>query len=193
MMKKEGWIAGIFGILGAGLASINFISAWSFTEMLNQWDSIGVFDYILPFLIVFAIVFGILSKANIFGDNKGVNVILALALGLLSLVGNYVPRFFQAITPNLAIGLSVLLAAIIFLGLWAKEETYGKVVNWGLVILGALIFIFVIYSSFEGNVGGLGYLWDEYGPALITLLILIGIIALVIFWGKESGGAPAHQ
>jgi len=29
-------------------------------DVLNQWQDIGVFDYVLPFLLVFTIIFGIL-------------------------------------------------------------------------------------------------------------------------------------
>jgi len=182
MIKKGVLISVVSGIVS--LASLNFISAWSFTDMLNQWASIGVFESILPFLIVFSLVYGILSKAAIFGDAKGVNVILALALGLLSLVGGFVSRFFQEITPNLAIGLSVLLAAMILLGLWVKEEKVEKYVTPALVVISALIFIFVVYASFSGNTLGFGNIWAEYGPAFITLLILAGIIAAVVYFKK---------
>ena len=51
-----------------------------------------------------------------------------------------------------------------------------------------MAFIFIVASSFSGNrIMGLN-LWDEYGPALITLVIIAGIIALVIKWGKNKGG-----
>lgn len=175
------------------LFSLNFVSAaWRFSDVLNTWAEMDVFTYVLPFLLIFAVIYGILSKSNMFGaEAKGVNVIIALALGLLSLVGGYVPEFFQRIAPNLAIGISILLAAIVLLGLFMDGTQKPKIVN-GLIGLAVLIFIFVAYSSFSYNYLGFGNLWYEYGNALVTLLIIAGIIAAVIFWGKgtTSGTTP---
>ena len=39
------------------------------TDVLNQWADWGVFAYILPFLVIFAIIYGILSNAKILGEN----------------------------------------------------------------------------------------------------------------------------
>lgn len=182
---KKGLVLSIL----AGIFSIASVSAaWTFTGMLNQWDQMGIFSYALPFLLIFALVYGILSKSEIFGkENKGAVVIISLALGLLSLVNNYVSNFFKIIMPNLAIGLSVLLCGIILVGLLWKED---KMKNWlPFVIfgLGAIIFIYVVYGSFSGNTWGGSYVWDQYGSALVTVLILGGIIWAVIGIGKKAG------
>ena len=183
----------MLGILGSFVvfASLNFVSAaFSVGNILNDWAQADVFTYVLPFLLVFALVYGILIKSNVFGDNKGAIVIISLALGLLSLVGDYVPRFFQTIAPNLAIGLSVLLAAIIFLGLFMGGSDTGlnKTITWTLVIIGFIAFLFVIGNSFQDYTSVGGNLWDQYGPALLTLLILIGLISMIIFWGHKKTG-----
>jgi hypothetical protein len=183
MIKRS--VAGIL----AGLFSVSLISAWSVQEMLNTWADKGIFAYVLPFLLVFALIFGILTKSGILGDNKGVNAIIALAAGLLSLVGGYVPDFFQRIFPYTGIALSVLLAAIILLGLFYSEIGWIKYVIFGV---GAIAFLFVVYSSFSDTNTILGGdLWNDYGQALVTLLILGGIIAAVIATANSSGKKPA--
>jgi peptidoglycan/LPS O-acetylase OafA/YrhL len=181
-MKKEG----LLGILAGFFAISSVSAAWTFTEMLNQWQSMGVFDYALPFLLIFALVYAILTKSSMFGDeNRGAVVIIALAVGLLSLVGNYVPNFFHLIMPNLGIGLAVLLVGVIMIGLvWNNQS-----VPWlpkVLLALGGIIFIFIIYGSFSGRVWDANYMWGQYGSALITLLILVGIIAAVVGVNKSS-------
>lgn len=173
-----------------GLFAVSFVSAgWSFTGMLQQWQTMGIFDYALPFLLIFALVYAILTKSNMFGDeNRGAVVIISLAVGLLALVGGYVPNFFQAIMPNLGIGLSVLLVGVIMLGLLWGDSTMPWLPKV-LFALGALIFILIVYSSFSGNIGGFSSLWNQYGSALVTLLILVGIIALVVGWNKSGSSS----
>ena len=55
------------------------------TNILNTWADIGVFAYLLPFLMIFALVFGILTKSKLLGENKAVHATLALTVGLLAL------------------------------------------------------------------------------------------------------------
>ena len=179
------------GLIKSFVGSISLVSAIGFASaaldigrVLSDWNNMGVFSYILPFLLVFAMVYGILNKSNLFGaDAKGVNVILALALGLISLFSPF-PEFIQRMAPNLAIGLSVLLALMLLLGLFISDTNVGKYITYGFVAVGAIIFIYVTYASFQGNLGGYG-LWDQYGAALITLLILIGLIAAVVGFTKK--------
>jgi len=69
-MKKSGWFIG--GISGLALAgSLSFVSAqFNIANVLQQWADIGVFSYMLPFLLVFAVVYGILSSTKILGENQ---------------------------------------------------------------------------------------------------------------------------
>jgi hypothetical protein len=48
--------------MGLTVASL---AGFSLANMLNSWESMGVFSYALPFLLFFAIVFAILEKSQI--------------------------------------------------------------------------------------------------------------------------------
>ena len=82
--------------------------------VLQQLADMDIFFYVLPFLLIFALVFGILEKANILGsrggpgggkDNRNINAVIALAVGLLSIQFDQVPIFFSVIFPKLGIAL----------------------------------------------------------------------------------------
>ena len=45
------------------------------TEILNIWNDLGVFSYVIPFLLIFAIIYAILEKSKILGDEKAVSAI----------------------------------------------------------------------------------------------------------------------
>ena len=191
-MEKRKVLGVLSGLMILGLT--NFISAagkFTVQSVLNDWASAGIFKYVLPFLLVFALIFGILTKIAILGDNKAVHAIIAAALGLLSLVGDYFPNFLEKFAPNVAVAISVLLAAIILLGLFYDFEG-KKGLKWIIYVffgVGALAFILIVSDTFSGY-SGVGYnLWDDYGPALVTLLVLAGIIAAIISAGKKSGSS----
>ena len=154
-------------------------------DVLNSWADIGVFAYLLPFLMIFALVYGILSKSKILGDNKGVNATIALALGLLALQFDYVSGFYASIFPYAGMGLAVLLLAVIFMGLISPETAWASKVWFGV---GIVIFIVVLWSSMSDLfwLGGSALGFANAAPALLAIIIVLGIMALII-WGGGKG------
>ncbi len=155
-------------------------------SFLLQLEQLGFFQYILPFLLIFAVVYAILSRINVFETNKGAALVVALAVGLLSLQFNIVPAFFQIIFPNLGIGVSILLVGLILAGAflpWSGEGSWIKYVFFGL---GALIFFVVVLSSFASPYNFLGgSWWQNYGGLIVVLLVIIGAVIGVILSGRS--------
>jgi hypothetical protein len=157
------------------------------TDVLNMWDSYGVFSYVLPFLIIFAVVFGILQKSKIFGEEKqtkGINSVLGMAIGLAALQFDFVSTFFATIFPKFGVGLSVLLVLIIFLGLFLTDEdrkkSHGglKVVAW---IVGVAVVLWALSSwNFWGDEFGLNFWLRDYFWTIVIVAIIIGGIVAVI-------------
>jgi hypothetical protein len=161
---------------------------YTITDILNQWAQFGVFAYVFPFLLIFAIVFGILNKSNILGENKAVHATIALAVGFLALQNDYVTRFFESIFPYAGMGIAVLLVALILMGVMFGE-TEMKWLQYVFFGIGAIIFLIVILTSLNDiswwGMGGYG--WGQSWPAILSLIILLGIMAFIIFGSKKSG------
>jgi len=157
---------------------------YTITDVLNAWQAYGVFAYLLPFLLIFAIVFGILNKTRILGDNKGVQAVIALALGLLALQFDYVTNFYATIFPYAGVGLAVLLLALIFLGVVAGDFSSVKYIWFGV---GIIVFIAVVFTSLSESwyLGGMGYSFWEAWPTILAGLILVAVIGLIVWGGKQ--------
>ncbi|MEK6830967.1 MAG: hypothetical protein AABX77_02965, partial [Nanoarchaeota archaeon] len=160
---------------------------YSFGDVLNRWADLGVFAYVLPFLMIFALVYGILAKTKILGENKGVNATIALAFGLLALQFDYVSGFYASIFPYAGMGLAVLLVALILLGL-VTGEGKGMAVNWIWLGIGVVIFIFILFGALGDTywLGGVGYNLADAAPALLAILIILGLMGLIIWGGGKS-------
>lgn len=161
---------------------MNFFYGFSIGDLLNMWADMGVFAYLLPFLLIFALVYGILTQLEILGKNKGVNVTIALAMGLLALQFDYVSGFYASIFPYAGMGLAVLLVALIFLGLFAKPEDPKNRTIW--LAIGGVILGIVIFSS------TLDLLWID-GSAIgffnaLPMLVVIGGTIGVIYWISKT-------
>lgn len=153
--------------------------------ILNQWQTVGVFDIVLPFVLIFAIIFGILSATHIIGDNKGVHVVIAAAVALLSLRSGFVQGFFAEIFPRLGVGLAVVLAFMILVGLFISKDE-ARYWMWGLGTLGVLVGAIAMYNSFDTLGYFDSYAWQENMGWIILGVAVIGIIVAIVASSTES-------
>ncbi|MDP3992592.1 MAG: hypothetical protein U1B79_01195 [Candidatus Pacearchaeota archaeon] len=157
-------------------------------NLLAYWEQAGVFSYVLPFLLIFAVVFGILSRTKMFGEaNKGLNAVVSVVIGLLALQFEFVPFFFSDIFPRLGIGLSVILVLMILVGMFLPEKNTSAV-NYLLLGVAVIIFIVIITKSF----GDLGFGTSNIGYFIYSNLptITIIIIVMVAIGAIVGAGAP---
>lgn len=176
MLSSSGFFGGTYG--GA------------FGNVLATWEQLGVFSYVLPFLLIFAVVFGILMQVKLFQENRILNGIIALAVSLLSLQFDFVPLFFSEIFPRLGVGLAVILVVLILWGLFLDPEHKGQ--KYLLVIAALIVTIIVIYQTF--NYLGYGYNYSgflyAYFPQVIGIVIILALIGVIIGAGKPKTTIP---
>lgn len=181
------------------LASYGSFGGGALGDLFSQWEAAGIFTYALPFLLIFALVFGLLMKMNIFATkdnpNKGINVMIALAVAFMSLQFDMVSMFFSEIFPRFGVALSIILVILILGGLFMPTN---KENNWFMVALAIVVFIIigtVIYNSlgvFGWGIGGpgLSYFWNRYGALIIFAVIIIAIIAMTV--AKKDPNRPRY-
>ena len=166
---------------------LQWFPGYSFSDLLNQLENLGFFAYVFPFLLIFAVIYAVLTQIKIFEDNKGAAVIVALMAGLLSLQLDFVPAFFHAIFPRLGIGISVLLVALILAGAFIVGGKSENAFKWIFFGIGAFIFIIITLSSVSSfQFLGVDW-WQRFGGLIVFLFIIAGVIVAVSVAGKKAG------
>ncbi|MFB6076843.1 MAG: hypothetical protein ABEK12_01790 [Candidatus Nanohaloarchaea archaeon] len=173
-------------------------------QVIANFRDIGVFQYVLPFLIVFAAVYGILGRLELFDENEQVNGIIAVVAGLFVAnfaatttfsLGLYLSNFFGAFAVVLVFLLGVLLAVG---AAGEDEETMESIQKW-FMYLAALAVVAVFVS--RGGLTFLGVKAPSVKPFLSgtmfwTVLVVLGAIGL-IWWvtggGEEAGGGEEGE
>lgn len=150
-------------------------------DILTMWQNIGVFDYLLPFLLIFAVIFGILGATKILSGNKGVNVTIAVVIGLLALRLPYARDFFTQVFPRLGVGVAILVSLLILTGLFIRPENL-KVMIWIFIAIGSVIGLVIVFGSFSalGFGGGVDWFQNEAVVWIISIALLIGLIVVVV-------------
>src|SRR3989344_7899898 len=134
------------------LASYGFFRGGDIGNVLAQWQAAGVFSYALPFLLIFALTFGLLTRVGLFTtkdasgekSNKAVNAIIALAVSLMALQFDFVSLFFSEIFPRFGIALAIILVLIILGGVFFDPE--NQMFKWIFVIIGFVIAAIIIFK-----------------------------------------------
>ena len=169
--------------------SVIFLASLGLADTLQIWQNLGVFEFLLPFLLVFAVVFGVLAQAKFLGENKFVNMTISLAVGLFALLFQQVRAFFANISANMAIGVVVLLAALIMMGLFVDfSDKENSTWRNGMAAFGGLIALIVILVSLSSNnlIGGFSW-WTNYWPHIVVgVIVLAAIIAIVATSKKDE-------
>jgi len=157
-----------------------------FSTLMQNWDSWGLFSHILPFLLIFAVVFGILSRMGMFRENKGIQAIISIVLGLLAIRTNLLGDVLKVISPRLGVGLVVLFALLILIGLFIPDESQGM---WGWILMGAGLVIFIVIIGQTADVlkwfNG-GYYGDDLVSYIVLIVLLIGVIVAVVASGSDK-------
>lgn len=172
-----------------GLITVAWASVYNggtIGNLLYQWEQMGMFAYVLPFLLIFAVVFGILNRTKIF-DAQGVNVIISLVVGLMALQFQMVSVFFAEIFPRLGIGLSIILVMLILLGMFMP--TNKDWIKYVLLAVAAVITIVIVSKSFSFVGWTTGTWWSNNWASIITIAVVLGILGVVVGGtGKGAGG-----
>ena len=102
-----------------------------FSSLAHYFQSYGVMDFLLPFLLVFTIIFAVTAKLPLFKDNKNFRVVIALVLGLVFVVphitGDYPLGYDPVQVMNSALpSISLVsIAAVMLLLLMGLFGTFG--------------------------------------------------------------------
>ena len=160
-----------------------------FREYIRFLQQIGAYEVILPFLLVFAIVFAALEKTKVFGSDKtNVNMVVSLITGLLLVAQPAIVATINDFLPQVSLYLVVAIAGVWLISTLAGKEFKGLTGVWlGVACIIAIGFLFVALNPNWRN-----YL-DSYDRDLIIgIVIVLGLVGLVysFFTRKDpnSGG-----
>jgi hypothetical protein len=151
----------------------------------------GVFSYVLPFLLIFAVVFAILEKTKLFGENRAASAIIAFSIGLLSLQFDFVATFFATIFPRFGIGIAIMLVLLIALALWSNGDE-GKLVHgkWIGYLVGIGV---VVWAISAWGWWGSDWLVSDFLNENFWALIVLTLIIFGIYFVARGGKKPASH
>lgn len=165
-------------------------------------------EVILPFMLIFTLVFAVLQRTKVLGTEDGkpmknYNVVIALVMALGTIIphflwGMYSPTrtcrlsngFIDVVCtinnalPNVSLIIVAVLMFLIVIGIWGKNVDIGGTTLGGVVGIASIIAIVAIFAVAAGWVGRmpnwLGFLRDPQTQALVVVILVFGLIVRFI-------------
>lgn len=155
-------------------------------------------DFILPFLLVFTLIFAILDKSKLLGEGKRqINAIISGVIGLILIGFAYPTGIIVKLVPFLAVSLVVLFVFMLIYGfLSGKKE--GDVLNKGLKITLGIIFGLAVIVAVLLITGAWGTVYGvlvegEYAEKIWVNILIIAVIGGAIAIVLSSGGKGGEK
>lgn len=163
----------------------------------------GLFDVVLPFLLIFTIMFAILEKTRVLGTEEGkpranLNSMVSFIIALLVVATNKVVSIINKALPNVVLIIVMILSFMLLLGLFYKSEEleFAKKHETFYRILMIVLFIGVILIFLNSLQLESGQSWLSYGfeyfinnissPIITSLIFLAVALAAIVFITKEK-------
>lgn len=155
-------------------------------------------ETVLPFLLVFTIVFAILQKSEILGKGKKqIDAIVSLVVGLLVISFGQATGIIVQLIPFLAVSLVIILVLLILMGFFSMGEPLKlhnnfKYAMWAAAIIAVIIAVLYITDGWLYILGFLSVNSSSNGIVVNIIFIAI-IIGAIFFVMRDKGGKPSSS
>ncbi len=169
----------------------------NFVWYLEEW---GIRDVLLPFLLIFIVIYAVLQKTNILGEGKKrMNLAFAIILALIVVIPHVTNSYpsenldpvviINSALPAISIVIVAVIMLLILIGVFGGEASWkvSSVSGWITII--SLAIIVIIFGAAAGWWGSWDWLLNVFGSdtlAIIIILLVFGVIVAFIAGGEEK-------
>lgn len=181
-----------------------------FRQVLVFFDKIGLFDVVLPFLLVFTIVFAILEKTKVLGTEdiegkkytkKNLNAMASFVMAFLVVASSKLVETIVKVSSNAVVVLFLSVLFLLLVGSFYKEgEPVYLEGGWKIVFM-IIVFIAIIGIFLDAIKTADGRTWLERlgdftgsgGDELAGSILLLAIVVLFVVYAVKEPSKGSAQ
>lgn len=172
-------------------------------KAIEFMQEFGFFDVVLPFLLVFTIIFGILEKTRIFGEEKigdksypkkNLNSMVAFVIAFFVVAAKEVVMSLQVSLPMVALVLVILLSFMMLAGSFMGDKTFSfEDKKWAvfLTLVSFIAVLLIFLNSFGWLNPVIAFFSANPSTVLIPTILVAVVIGTIVY--VVGGGAPKEN
>jgi hypothetical protein len=163
-----------------------------FVEFFRRLENLGMTDALLPFLLIFTVIFAVLQKSNILGEGKrNFNVIVSTVISLMVVIphvtGSYpanrdVIDIMNGALPQISIVVVAILMALLLIGILGGEAKWMGGSLSGVIALIAFAVVVYVFGAEAGWWANYPRDWRWWGSDTSSVVLIILVFAIVIWY-----------
>lgn len=165
--------------------------AFDFYQLDFLFEGSGVYDVVLPFLLVFVVIFAFLQKTKILGDTpqaKKFNAVIGIVMGLLLVRLTIFVDMINNALPKISVVIVAVLMFLLILAMFSGDQDPANRLSrnaLGFIAIASIAVVaWAFWSSYTGSdlPRGLWWVWDN-----LATIIIIGIFAGLVWYITSDG------
>ncbi len=166
--------------------------------VIEFFGEIGLYDVVLPFLLVFTIVFAIFEKTRVLGEEtidnkkysrKNLNTMAAFVIAFLVVASSKLVAIISTVSSQMVVLLMLAVLFLLLVGSFYKEGEFDLSKGWkvffSVIMFIGIVLIFLNAIEFEGE-SWLNIFWswvsgNNASNAVGSIVLLILIVLCVWF------------
>lgn len=180
----------------------------TFANLFNYLDQLGFMDVILPFTIIFTVIWSVLNKIELFGTGKSnkFNTLIALSIALISIIphvtGRYqqfdIVEFINTSFPQVGLIILGIVLLLVLLGTFGTQvnEGYKNIAVGTAGLIAVVLLGIIIWNALfpYSTPTWLNFLSDPDLQALLVIILVFGLIVYFVTKGdKKEGDKEWHD
>lgn len=181
----------------------------TFRGIIDFFDTIGLYDVVLPFILVFTIVFAILEKTKVLGTEeisgknytrKNLNAMVAFVISFLVVASSKLVEIITTVSSQIVILLMLSVLFLLLVGSFYKDAEGGYLQGgWQtffmFIMFIGIVLIFLGAIKDEAGDSWLDIFWNyvshngQGGNAVGSIILLIILVLFMVYIVKSPKSA----
>ena len=172
----------------------------TFRAVIEFFDKIGIYDVVLPFLLVFTIVFAIFEKTKVLGmeevegktyTKKNLNAMVAFVISFMVVASSKLVELITAVSSQMVVLLFLCVFFLLLVGSFYKEgegvflEGGWKLLFMIIMFIG-IVAIFLQAIKMDSGEGFLEHGWkyvvEHFESTAVASIILLIVIIIFMYY-----------
>lgn len=189
--------------------------ASTFREAIEFFDKIGIYDVVLPFILVFTMVFAILEKTKVFGmeeiegkkyTRKNLNAMVSFVIAFLVIASSKLVETITEISSHMVVLLLLAVFFLLLVGSFYKEGE-GVFLDKGwktlfmIIMFIGLVIIFLNAIETDSGESWWDYSWDYLqdnwtntaAASIILIIIVLVFMYYIVYEPKPKKGNKKEE
>ncbi|MBW2968596.1 hypothetical protein KY314_00560, partial [Candidatus Woesearchaeota archaeon] len=163
----------------------------SLKEVFILLENLGFVNVVIPFVIIFIVLYSVLNKVKIFKDNK-VNSVIACLISFIAIAAADIVKSVNLFSYYIVMALFSAVVIFMFIALAGgkinlKSDKYKKYVSFVVAFLLCLVVFYAVYMVIgpKIDIGPLSFfMFSRFVPILVAVAVFV-----LIIWYVQSGSS----